>query len=576
MSKPIIRFPQFRAARIAYMLLNSLIVYAGSSVVCIGEEPVFVDCSLLVAPEYPATWPTAPFPEFQITHQRTIGPYSNYNIDVLLIDGNTGTQLDVPPHSVARPDLNRPKSGPLGLAYTDKIEPWQFGGEACVIDVREMLDRGPKGESPLITTKEIERFERQHRKLRFGDVVLFRSDYSDRYYQPFPAGSRYIADALDRKSPGYPDPNPECMELLGSRGVLTLGTDSASMGPLPDLAEPTHYAGLKYGMIWTEGSTSLGQLPATGAFYCILAPKHENGPYSEARAFAIVDPDLAERLISSCKNKRAIDLSPTLASSMPLTSPGVGTGRHRQSYLKIDFLYSDYLDMWHHTHMMDSMAGTHLVPPAYSLPSDNTPIHYSPEARGWLEEYEKQYGPRGTSTMTTEQVPLAWTCGEAKVIDVTSLAGSTRPDQWPASPEITPALISAYEHTNGALQAGDIVLFRTGFVDNHLHPQPGHENLWINPLGGHSEGWPAPGPDAIVYLKEKGIRCIATDAPDIGGVDPRRALMTYWAMGSREMVGVEFLQNLASVSGKSTAYFLFAAVKIRDCHGGPGRAIVLY
>jgi kynurenine formamidase len=24
------------------------------------------------------------------------------------------------------------------------------------------------------------------------------------------------------------------------------------------------------------------------------------------------------------------------------------------------------------------------------------------------------------------------------------------------------------------------------------------------------------------------------------------------------------------------AYFLFAAVKVRDCHGGPGRAIVLY
>ena len=43
---------------------------------------------------------------------------------------------------------------------------------------------------------------------------------------------------------------------------MTLGTDSASMGPLPDLAEPTHYAGLKHGMIWTEGATNLGALPA--------------------------------------------------------------------------------------------------------------------------------------------------------------------------------------------------------------------------------------------------------------------------------------------------------------------------
>src|SRR4051812_21147635 len=86
-----------------------------------NAAPKFVDHSLLVAPEYPCTWPAFPFPRFQITHQRVIGPDSPYNIDVLVIDGNTGTQLDVPPHSVARPDLKREKSGPLGLAFTDKI-----------------------------------------------------------------------------------------------------------------------------------------------------------------------------------------------------------------------------------------------------------------------------------------------------------------------------------------------------------------------------------------------------------------------------------------------------------------------
>ena len=59
-------------------------------------------------------------------------------------------------------------------------------------------------------------------------------------------------------------------------------------------------------------------------------------------------------------------------------------------------------------------------------------------------------------------------------------------------------------------------------------------------------------------------------------MDPRRALMTYWALGSREMVGVEFLHNVGSIPETKNAYFLFAAVKIRDCHGGPGRAIVLY
>ncbi len=540
------------------------------------DTPKFVDHSLLIAPELPCTWPAAPFPRFQLMHQRTIGPESAYNIDVLLIDGNTGTQLDVPPHSVARPELKRPKSGPLGLAYTDKIEAWQFGGEACVIDVRELLDQAPKGVSPLVEPRHVQRFEKQHRELRFGDVALFRSDFSDTYYRPLPEGRRFIADALDRKSPGFPDPNPECMEYLGKRGVITLGTDSASMGPLPDLAEPTHYAGLKHGMIWTEGATNLGALPPTGAFYCMLGPRHEGGPYGECRAFSIVGGELPMRLVESCKNKRAIDLSPVLSPRLAVTSPGTGTGQHRQVYLKVDFLYSEYLDLWHHTHLMDAMAGTHLVPPSFALPTQGENPAYAPEVRGWLAEYEDKYGRRGTSSLTTEQIPLDWTCGPLRVIDVRALVGSTDQKSWPASPEITPAVIQADEQAHGNLRPGDIVLFHTGHLDKHLRPQPNGAGVWDDPLQGKSEGWPSPGPDAIAYLKSKGIRSIATDAPDLGGVDPKRALFTYWALGSHEMVGIEFLCNVGQIPRDKDPYFLFAAVKIRGCHGGPGRAIVLY
>lgn len=556
----------------------------------------FVDNSLLIAPEFPCTWPTHPFPRFQITQQRVIGPDSPYNIDTLLIDGNTGTQLDVPPHSVARPDLKREKSGPLGLAYTDKIEAWQFGGEACVVDIRDLLEQAGNGISPLVKASHIERFEKQHRPVRFGDVVLFRSDYSDKYYRPFPEGSRYIADVVDRLAPGYPDPEPDCMEFLGRRGVMNLATDSASMGPMPDLAEPTHYAGLKYGMIWTEGATNFQALPPTGAFYINLGPKHKDGPYGAGRAFSIVGGALPKRLIESAKAKRAIDLSPTLSANLPITHPGIGTGQHRQVYLKIDFLYSEYLDLWHHTHLMDAMAGTHLVPPSFALPPQDAQPVYSPEVRSWLAEYEQKYGPRGTSSMTTDKVPLDWTCGPARVIDVTSLVGSIDKASWPASPEITVAHIQATEQANGALKPGDVVLFRTGHLDTYLDWESqrdialkGNSNgwngvvieqlkarVWVDPLSGKSEGWPTLGPDAIVYLKSKGIRCVATDAPDLGGVDPRRALMTYWALGSNEMVGVEFLHNMKALDQAPDAYFLFAALKIRNCHGGPGRAIVLY
>src|SRR6266851_3981994 len=93
-------------------------------------DATFVDLSLLVAPEYPCTWPS--FPRFQINPAQRIGTLSPYNTDTLFIDGNTGTQLDVPPHSVAVPETGLPNAGPLGAAFTDKIPAWQFGGEACI------------------------------------------------------------------------------------------------------------------------------------------------------------------------------------------------------------------------------------------------------------------------------------------------------------------------------------------------------------------------------------------------------------------------------------------------------------
>ena len=136
--------------------------------------------------------------------------------------------------------------------------------------------------------------------------------------------------------------------------------------------------------------------------------------------------------------------------------------------------------------------------------------------------------------------------------------------------------IRAFEKSSGELRAGEVVVFHTGHLDKHLRPQPNDAGVWALPLAGKAEGWPAPGPEAIVYLKSKGIRCVATDAPDLGGVEPERGLMTYWALGSREMVGVEFLHNVGRIPTDKKPYFLFAAVKVRDCHGGPGRAIVLY
>lgn len=536
-------------------------------------KAAIVDLSLLIAPEYPCTWPT--WPRFVMHHYERIGPLSPYNSDVLVMDGNTGTQLDVPPHSVTAPTSRLPNAGPFGLAFADKIPAWQFGGEACVIDCKNLRDSAPKGRSDLVTKERVMAWERKHRPLGPGDVVLFHSGYSDLYYKPFPEGRRFAADPVEGKAPAWPDPDPACMEYLASRKVMTLGTDSASIGPIPDLAEPTHYAGLRHGMIWTESATGLGRLPATGAFYCMIGPKHAGAPYAEGRAFAVIGDPLARRLIDSARKKQAVDLSVVLAEEMPLTWPGRGVGNHRQPYMRVLFGLNPNTKTPFETHMFDSHAGTHLVPPAYALPRpgfDNQ--RYAPEVRQWLAEYEKKYGPRGTSDVTAEKVPIAQTCGRARVIDVTHLVGTTDKKNWPASPEITPEHIRQYEAARGPLVPGDVVIFRSGHSDKYCKPLPAGTKCMEDPLNGVSEGWPAPGPDGVLYLAMKGIRCVATDGPTLGGVEPRRALWTYWALGSKGLVGVEYLTNLGNLP--EGAYFLFAAVKVRGCHGGPGRAIALY
>ena len=308
-------------------LLGLIATYCGFDPAACADDgpdaPRFVDLSLLVAPEFPCTWPT--FPRFQIISQERIGPLSPYNSEILIIDGNTGTQLDVPPHSVTPSDSGLPNAGSFGRAYTDVVAAWQFGGEACIIDCRDLIEGPAPGRSHLIGKERIIAWEQAHRPLGAGDAVLFASGYSDRFYHPMPAGRRFGADPVEGKAPAWPGPDPGCMEYLAGRKVMTLGIDSTSMGPLPDLAEPTHFAGLKHGMIWAESLIGPGRLPPTGAFYMMLGPKYAGGIYSELRAFAIVGDPLARRLIDAARKKNAVDLSVVLADDRPVTWPGAGS-----------------------------------------------------------------------------------------------------------------------------------------------------------------------------------------------------------------------------------------------------------
>ena len=173
------------------------------------------------------------------------------------------------------------------------------------------------------------------------------------------------------------------------------------------------------------------------------------------------------------RKKNVADLSVVLAEDLPISWPGPGVGNHRQPYFRIRFGLNPNTKTPFETHLLDAHSGTHLVPPAYALPPAGfDDANYEPEVRGWLAGYESRHGPRGTSDVTTERVPLSQTCGPARVIDVSHLLGSTERTTWPASPEYREADIHQYQSRHGDLRPGDIVIFRSDWSDRHCRPLP--------------------------------------------------------------------------------------------------------
>ena len=85
-----------------------------------------------------------------------------------------------------------------------------------------------------------------------------------------------------------------------------------------------------------------------------------------------------------------------------------------------------------------------------------------------------------------------------------------------------------------------------------------HHTERLEPVGGNAQG----------------IRCLGTDGPTLGGVDPEVAREVDWLAGSEGIVVVEMLTGLEAITGRD-AFFLFAPIKIAGTRGGYGRALAL-
>jgi len=256
-----------------------------------------VDLTVTLAEHLPGAWPThMPFQrkvynwyasgaagQIQPIH----GFRGPYQTAFLTLDEHCGTHIDAPAHFIPPPGSGLPVAGEMGLVTGEKLDLAKMMGPAVVIDVTELSGQGEGGVSPEILPEHVERWEAQHGRLQPEDIVLFRSDWDDRYV-PFPEGNGYVFDSfVMHQGSGWPTPGIPCLQLLLDRGITTLGLDGVSVGAA-HAGVPPHQFGLGHGMMYVELLANLRKLPPRGAYFVFLPLKVEGSSAGPGRAIGLV------------------------------------------------------------------------------------------------------------------------------------------------------------------------------------------------------------------------------------------------------------------------------------------------
>ncbi|MGI8477629.1 MAG: cyclase family protein [Thermomicrobiales bacterium] len=255
-----------------------------------------VDLTVTLAEQLPAAWPShmpfqrkiynwyAPVPgQAQPVHGFR-GPYQTAWIT---LDEHCGTHIDAPSHFIPPPDSGLANAAEIGSVSVEQLDLAKMMGPAAVIDVTDLNGTTADGISPEITPLRITRWEEEHGPLTAADIVLFRSDWDERFV-PFPEGGGYVFDPFIMKhGPGWPTPGIPALQLLLDRGVTTIGLDGVSVGAAHD-GVPPHVFGLGRGMMYVELLANLKRLPPRGAFFIFLPLKIEGGSAGPGRAVGLV------------------------------------------------------------------------------------------------------------------------------------------------------------------------------------------------------------------------------------------------------------------------------------------------
>ena len=170
--------------------------------------------------------------------------------------------------------------------------------------------------------------------------------------------------------------------------------------------------------------------------------------------------------------------------------------------------------------------------------------------------------------VSTDGVPLEQLTGPAVVVDV---AGSVGPAEPGHSPPIGVEAIEAFEAGYGRIEAGDVVLLRTGWDGRYLAGPEGRRYVH-DCLAGREAAWPAPTAEAVSLLVERGVRCLGVDTPSVGAAED--GYPAHIAGLAHGLVYVEGLARLVELPVRG-GIFVFLPLAVRGGSGAPGRAICL-
>ena len=212
-----------------------------------------IDLTLTVSDKIP-TFPGSPQPNFI--------PWENikedgYNLEVLFLSSHTGTHMDAPHHFLEKG------------AKIHEISLKKLVSEAALIQCR-------KNGGQSITKTDIQKFEKNHRKIENFSSVIFYTDWQKNLQKKY-----YFT-----KNPGL---SVSAAKYLTSKKISLVGIDSPSIDLGKDPKFSVHQVFAKKGILIVENLASLDEIKSPTFHLVVLPLKLKNATGSPVRAIAFVE-----------------------------------------------------------------------------------------------------------------------------------------------------------------------------------------------------------------------------------------------------------------------------------------------